>query len=107
MLMFFFGVNNQGVKYTASVCLSIVSKLLGIPSEDSKDADHQILMVVLGVEATIDWPRRAIRKRVDKAKADRWCGLLQQVLDTCTCDPEIAEKHAGREEWRNAERNAG
>ncbi|CAE8643663.1 unnamed protein product [Polarella glacialis] len=63
----FFRANKAGVTWTAGRCLSVVSKLLGFPTEDSKDADHLICMTVLGAESKIDWAERANKKELNKA----------------------------------------
>ena len=49
----FFGVSKCGVYLTAGRLLSVVSRIMGLPIDDGKDADDMLTIVVLGIEATI------------------------------------------------------
>ncbi|CAE8612287.1 unnamed protein product [Polarella glacialis] len=93
----FFGANKAGVTWTAGRCLSVFSKLVCFPTEDSKDADHMTCMVVLGAESKIDWPSRQVGARVDPCKAKKWINYLLAMLDDERLLAGDASKMAGND----------
>ena len=92
----YFGASREGVYWTAGRCFSVVSKILGFPTEDGKDADDLIRMVVLGNEVFLHFPGSTINLCVDSAKATKWLQQLLEVLKKEICDPTCAAKFAGR-----------
>ena len=92
----FFGVSKCGVYWTAGRLLSVVSRIVGLPTDDGKDADDMLTVVVLGIEAKINWPLRSISVRLEEAKAAKWPRELISILDIRSCEPSLAEKFAGR-----------
>ena len=92
----FFGVSKEGVFWTAGRCLTVLSHVLGFPTDEEKSANDLMTMIVLGIETAIDWPRRSIRTALDPIKAEKWLALLLQCLEANGMQPEVALKFAGR-----------
>ena len=92
----FFGASKHGVVWTAGKCLTVLSHVLGSPTEGGKDAVVLSQVIVLGVESTIDWPRRTISTAIDKIKAHKWLFLLLECLDSGHMTSVAALKFAGR-----------
>jgi hypothetical protein len=72
----------------------VLSKVLGFPTDNDKDADDAVKMVVLGAESRIDWPRRAMLLHVDESKAVRWSLKLMEALEAGVLFPGDASKFA-------------
>ena len=92
----FFGVSKDGVYWSAGRCLTVISVVLGFPTDEDKSANDLMTMIVLGTEAVIDWPRRSINTAIDSVKAEKWLKLLLQCLEDSCMQPEVALKFAGR-----------
>ena len=92
----FFGVSRVGSHWTAGRLLSVVSRIVRFPIDDSKGADDLIRMVVLGVETQLDWPWRSINARLEDKKASKWLQGLLAIMEVQGCEPSLAEKFAGR-----------
>ena len=92
----FFGADREGLVYSGGNCLSVISKLVGFLSEDDKDADNCIQMIVLGVDVAMNWARRTISTVISEVKASKWRVLLQAIRSSMLCDAETASKMAGR-----------
>ena len=67
----YFGASRQGVHYTGGVCLTIIAALVGLPTDEAKNADNLMRMVVLGATVIVDWPGKAMLTHVAEAKADK------------------------------------
>ena len=92
----FFGASRLGVRWHAGRILTVVSKLLGFPVDDDKSAENDILLIVLGAECRIDWPRRQLSTRVDPVKAVKYRDQLLRVILSGKLTPGDASKLAGR-----------
>ena len=92
----FFGACRQGVHYTGGVCLTILAALLGFPTDDAKDADNLMRMVVLGATVIVDWPGKSMQTHVAEAKAERWREILLRLLNEGKCSRQEAAAMAGR-----------
>ena len=82
--------------YHAGRVLSIVSRLLGFPTDDAKDADDAISMVCLGAHVEAMFSTRQLATQVDQDKAIRYCGQLLLMLQTGILAPGEAARLAGR-----------
>ncbi len=56
-----FGTGRSGVRWTAARALGVVSVLLGLPAEHSKDGTDLISMVVLGMRLALSPCRRSVQ----------------------------------------------
>jgi hypothetical protein len=92
----YFGASKQGVRWSGGACLSVIAALLGFPTDDAKDADSMIYMIVLGASVNLDWPCKLVRMCIDEAKAERWVAKLQQLVQDKRCSSDEAAKMAGR-----------
>ena len=92
----FFGSCRKGLKYHAGVVLSIVSRLLGFPTDAAKDADDAISMVCLGAQVQAFFSTRQLQTHVAPAKAAKYIRQLSQMLQTGVLAPGEAAKIAGR-----------
>ena len=92
----YFGASRAGMNYSGGVCLSVLSALVGFPTDEAKTAEAMIYMVVLGAAVNLDWPRRLVTMHIEEAKAERWKVCLQNILQTGECSSELAAKMAGR-----------
>jgi len=92
----YFGADRQGVTYTGGVCLTIVATLLGFPTDDAKNADNMMRMIVLGAMVIIDWPEKATRTHIAEDKAEKWKKVLLGLLASGKCCSQDAASSAGR-----------
>ena len=92
----YFGASRQGVEYTGGVCLTILAALVGLPTDEAKDAENLMKMVVLGATVIVDWPGKAMLTRVADDKAEKWTMILLRLLASGTCCQQDAASMAGR-----------
>ena len=67
----FFGASRAGITCTGGYCLSVVAALVGLPTDDSKDADKTISMALLGAQVIVRQPSAALLVKVDQDKAEK------------------------------------
>lgn len=92
----FFAAGRKGLTYHAGRVLSIISRLLGFPTDEAKDADDAIRMVCLGAEVEAWFSTRQLRTQVDRSKAARYMAALRSFLASGILTPGEASKLAGR-----------
>eukprot|EP00435_Cladocopium_sp_Y103_P039301 s772_g10.t1 len=94
----FFAAYRKGLTYHAGRVLSIISRLLGFPTDDAKDADDAIQMVCLGAEVEAWFSTRQLRTQVDQSKAAtrKYISSLRSFLALGVLTPGEASKLAGR-----------
>ena len=81
--------------FGALVVLSILTSLLGFPSDYAKNADHAAAMTVLGSLCTLSFADRILFTQVDAAKAAKHSSQLREIRSQ-VCSPGNASKLAGR-----------
>ncbi|CAJ1450925.1 unnamed protein product [Effrenium voratum] len=77
----YFGASRSGVTWSSGRILSVLSRLLGFPTDHSKDADATWEMVVLGASVQVSWKQQQIFTHVSHDKAQKYRALLQHMLD--------------------------
>eukprot|EP00435_Cladocopium_sp_Y103_P044779 s1987_g12.t1 len=92
----FFAASRKGLTYHAGRVLSVISRLLGFPTDSAKDADDAIRMVCLGAEVEAMFSTRQLRTHVDHAKAAKYISSLRSFLAAGLLTPGEASKLAGR-----------
>jgi hypothetical protein len=92
----YFGASRSGVAWSAAPILTVMPRLLGFPTDSSKDADATWDMVVLGALVSISWAEQKVLTRVSSDKAKKDLFVLQQMLDSNSLTPTNSSKMAGR-----------
>jgi hypothetical protein len=92
----YFGTSRDGVQYSGGVCLTILARLIGFPTDDAKSADDMIRLVVLGASVIVDWPGKACRTHIADGKADKWGAILEKLLASGACSPMDSASMGGR-----------
>ena len=64
--------------------------------DDAKTVDCSVLMDVLGIEVDLQWARKLVSTCVSADKAQKWVAVLEDLLESMECSPELASKMAGR-----------
>ena len=80
----FFGASREGLTCTGGYCLSVVAALVGLPTDDGKDADNTISMALLGAQVIVRQPSAALLVKVDQDKAEKWAAKLTALLASGT-----------------------
>lgn len=92
----FFGVSRAGVLYHAGKVLSVLSRFLGFPTDDAKDAQETVWMICLGAQVRVMFASKQLFTCVAPAKAAKYSELLEIMLTTGVLSPGEASKMAGR-----------
>ena len=92
----YFGASRAGVIFSAAKVLTILSRLLGFPTDHAKDDDATWSLVVLGALVTVSWDEQKVFTRVNPDKAQRYQAVLKQMLDSNMLTAGDASKMAGR-----------
>ena len=92
----YFGASKTGVVFSAAKVLTIMSRLLGFPTDHAKDDDATWNLVVLGALVSVSWAEQKVFTRVNPDKAKKYQAVLQQMLDSNVLTAGDASKMAGR-----------
>ena len=86
----------HGIFWTGGKLLDVLGLALGLPMDDAKTVDCSVLMDVLGIEVDLQWARKLVSTCVSADKAQKWGSVLEDLLESMECSPELASKMAGR-----------
>eukprot|EP00971_Amphidinium_carterae_P351614 6492191-Amphidinium_carterae.1 len=75
----------------------MLAQLVGLPCDETKDADDSSCMVVLGAQVSVVFePQPKVTMKVDKSKAVKWATALREHLASKHMPPGDAAKFAGK-----------
>lgn len=66
----YFGASRSGAAWSAAPILTVMPRLLGFPTDSSKDADATWDMVVLGALVSISWAEHKVLIRLSSDAAN-------------------------------------
>ena len=92
----YFGANREGVTCTGGHCLSVIAALIGLPTDDNKDASDVISVALLEATVIVHQPNCTVLVKVEKEKAEKWVNILLAWLASGVCSPQDAAAMPGR-----------
>ena len=95
----FFGVSRGGVQFDLGHCLEVVACALGTPTDPKKTERFRQQMIILGMEVTLMWLKRAVSLCLPEEKKAQWQETIETALRSGILSMADATKLAGRLTW--------